>query len=74
MHSLYDVHEMNAYRADHVYLSVRAIQLENRLTDLDDIWYGRYATGVYPKIILLNFLQSVIPTWRMNELVRWDLH
>jgi hypothetical protein len=27
MHSLHDVHEMNAYRADHVCLSVRTIQL-----------------------------------------------
>jgi hypothetical protein len=32
--------------------------------DLDEIWYGCYATGDYPKIVLLNFLQPVIPTWR----------
>jgi hypothetical protein len=45
MHSLHDVHEMNAYRAGHVCLSVRMIQLENHWTDLDEIWYGRYAIG-----------------------------
>jgi hypothetical protein len=38
------------------------IQLENRWTDLDEIWYGRYVIEDYPKILLYNFLQSVIPT------------
>jgi hypothetical protein len=37
-------------------LSVRMIQLENRWTDLDGIWYGRYAIGIYPKIVIFNFL------------------
>jgi hypothetical protein len=32
------------------------IQLENRWTDLDEIWYGPYAIGEYPKIALFNFL------------------
>jgi hypothetical protein len=41
LRSLHDVHEMNTSRADHVCLSVRMIQLENRWTDLDEIWYGR---------------------------------
>jgi hypothetical protein len=50
--------------------SVRIIELDNRWTDLDEIWYVRYATGFYRKIILLNFVSSVIPTWRTNELVR----
>jgi hypothetical protein len=27
------------------------IQLENRWTDLDEIWYERYAIGVYSKIV-----------------------
>jgi hypothetical protein len=26
--------------------------------DVDDIWYGRWAIGDYPKITVLNFLQS----------------
>jgi hypothetical protein len=72
MRSLHDVHEMNAYGAGYVCLfvrpSARMIQLRNRWTDLDEIWYGRHAIGDYPKIVLLNFLQSVIPTWRTNEL------
>jgi hypothetical protein len=50
------------HRVDHVHLSVRMIQLENRWTDLNEIWYGRYATGDYPKMIFFNFLQSVMPT------------
>jgi hypothetical protein len=37
MRSLLDVHEINGYRAGHVCLSVLMIQLENRLTDLDEI-------------------------------------
>jgi hypothetical protein len=71
--SLHYVHEIIAYRANHVCLSlrlsVRMIQLENRWTDLDDIWYGSYAIGIYPKIVLFNFLQSAIPIWRTSELV-----
>jgi hypothetical protein len=55
-----------------VSLSVRTIQLVICWTDLDGIWYGRYAIGVYHKIILLNFLRPVIPAWRTNELVRLD--
>jgi hypothetical protein len=69
-----NVHKMKAYRASHVCLSVRMIQLENRCTDLDEIWYGHYVTRDYPKIILFNFLQSVIPTWRTNKPTRWDRH
>jgi hypothetical protein len=57
MRSVRDVYEMNEYRAGHVCLSVRMIQLENSWTDLDEIWYGRYAIGDYPKIILFNFIQ-----------------
>jgi hypothetical protein len=35
---------------------------------LDEIWYGHYAIGVYPKIVHSDFLQSVIPILQMNEL------
>jgi len=55
-------------------MSIRMIQLENRWTDFDEIRYGCYVTGVCPKIVLINVLQSVIPTWRMNELVLWNRH
>jgi hypothetical protein len=41
MRSSEDMHQMNAYRVGHVRLSVHMIQLENRLTDLDEIWYRR---------------------------------
>jgi hypothetical protein len=71
---LHNVHEINAYRAGHVCLSVHMIQLKNRWMDLDKISYGHYATGDYPKIIIYNLLQSVIPTWRANKLVRWGRH
>jgi hypothetical protein len=43
------------------------IQLENRWTDLDEIWYGLCAIGDFPKIVLLNYLQSIIPKWRSNR-------
>jgi hypothetical protein len=36
--------------------------------DFDEIWYGHYAIGGYPKIVHSNFLQLVIPTWQMHEL------
>jgi hypothetical protein len=35
------------------------IQLENRWTDFDDIWCGRYAIGDCPTLVLLYFLQSI---------------
>jgi hypothetical protein len=57
MRSLHDMHEVNAYRAGYVCLSVRMIQLVNRWTHLGEIWYGRYAIGGYPKIVHLYFLR-----------------
>jgi hypothetical protein len=81
MHSLDDVHKMNAYRVDHVclvYLSiclkVHVIKVKNHWMDLVEIWHGHYAIGVCLKVILFNFLQLVISTWQMNEFVRWDQH
>jgi hypothetical protein len=55
MRSLHNVHEMNAYRVGHVCLSIRMIQLENHWMDLDEIWYGRYAIGDYPKLYFTIF-------------------
>jgi hypothetical protein len=40
------------------------------LTEIREIWYGRYAIGVYSKLILFTFLLSVISTWRMLKVVR----
>jgi hypothetical protein len=67
--SLRDVQEMRACRADHVCLSVYVF--ENRWTDLDEIWYGHYDIGVYSKIVLSDFLQSVVSTLWTNGLLRW---
>jgi hypothetical protein len=53
-------------------LSVRMIELENSWTYFDLIWYAHYATGGYPKLVLFNFLQWVVPTWQKHELVRWE--
>jgi hypothetical protein len=53
-------------------MSVCMIQLENCWTDLDEIWYGCYTIGDYPKIVFYNFLQLVILTWQAKKLVRWD--
>lgn len=51
MRYLHDVHEVDAYRADHVCLSVRShvgtIELENCRRYLNEIWYGRYSSAVY---------------------------
>jgi hypothetical protein len=47
------------------------IQIENSWKDLDEIWNGRYAIRDNPKIVFYNFLQSVIPAWQANKLVRW---
>jgi hypothetical protein len=67
MHSLRDVHKIHAYRAGHAHrplvrLSVRMLQPENRWADLDEIWYGRYTIGVYPKIVCYKLVQYKTPT------------
>jgi hypothetical protein len=49
-------------------------EFKNCWTDLDEIWYGYYATAVYPKITLFNFLQTVTPTQQTNKLLRWGQH
>jgi hypothetical protein len=72
--SLHNVHEMNVYRAGHCLSVGLHDSTRDRWTDLDEIWYGHYATADYPKFILFNFLQLVIPTWQMIKLVRWDQH
>jgi hypothetical protein len=38
-------------------MSVRMIQLENRWTDLDEIWCGRYAIGVHPNTGIIFYNQ-----------------
>jgi hypothetical protein len=50
------------------------IQLKNCWMDLDEIWYGCYAIEGYPIVVVFNFLQSIIPTWQMIELVKWGRH
>jgi hypothetical protein len=57
---LLDMHEINAYWADHVCLSVRMIQLENRWTDLDEIWCGRFAIEGYHKLLLFNNIYTIL--------------
>jgi hypothetical protein len=60
MRSLQDVYDMNAYMAGQFCLSVcpsvRMIQLENRWTDLDEVWYGLYAIGLYSKMVLAHWI------------------
>jgi hypothetical protein len=72
--SLHDVHELNTCRADHVCPSVCAFQLEDCWTDFDETCYGHYTIGGWPELILLNFLQLVIPTWQIHESVKLEWH
>jgi hypothetical protein len=74
MQLLYLICTMCVKWQGYVYLSVRMFQFENRWTDFDEIWYGRYANRGYPKIVLFKFLQYIIPTWRKHELVKWKRH
>jgi hypothetical protein len=50
-------------------LSGRMIQLENRFTDSDKIWCGHYAIGDCCKIVLFNFLQSMMSALLTDGLV-----
>jgi hypothetical protein len=52
--------------------TIHMIHLENHWPDLDDIWYGCCAIGVYPNIILFSFLQLVVPTCTIcNRAIQW---
>jgi hypothetical protein len=51
--SLSDVHKMNAKRAG---LAVRMLLLQNRWTNLDEIWYGLYSIEGCHTILLFHFL------------------
>jgi hypothetical protein len=42
-------------------LCVSACSL-NKLTNFNEIWYGRYAIGGHRNLLFLNFLQSVVTT------------
>jgi hypothetical protein len=68
MHSLYEANKMNTYRVGHVCLSVHMIQPENQWTALGEICLGVCVTGVYPKIIIFNFLPLVIIKWWTKNL------
>jgi hypothetical protein len=55
---------------DHLYKK----QLKNGLTDFSEILYGHYATGDYPKWVLLNFIQTIkLTSWMLN-IMRWEDH
>lgn len=47
-------------------VSVKSIQLENHLADLNEILCGNYTILYDLKIILLNILRAVITKWRMT--------
>jgi hypothetical protein len=42
------------------------------LTQIHEIWYGRYATGDFSKPVLCNFLHLVIPMWQLLDVVKWN--
>jgi hypothetical protein len=41
--------------------------------DVNNIWFGYYAIGWYPKIIIFNFLQLVKQSTQLPEFVRWNV-
>jgi len=43
-------------------------------TEFYEMLYENYSIGAQSNGVLLNFLQSVITTWRTHELVRWKQH
>lgn len=62
---LHDVHEIKAHESDPVRPSFRQQNSTRiRKADFDEIWFG---LAGYPKIVLSNFIQSVLPTWRTFE-------
>jgi hypothetical protein len=58
----------NAYKDGNFCQTVHIFQIETRQTDFDKSVYERHATGSHPKLVLINFGQSVTETWRR----RWQ--
>jgi hypothetical protein len=72
MLSFHHVHEIKAQGANHVFLYS---WFNSRILDgIWQVWYGLHAITGYPKLIIFNFLQVVISTWRINKCVWWDRH
>jgi hypothetical protein len=53
-------------------LSVRKFQLERSYMDSNEIRYGHYVIRRYPRLVFLNILRSVIPTWQTQKRVMWE--
>jgi hypothetical protein len=54
---------MNAHRLIVAVVTARVCQLETRLMDFSEIWYGHYAFGGHLKLLLADFIKSVIMWW-----------
>jgi hypothetical protein len=39
---------------------------------LDKIWHANHASADRPKIVFLAYVQPVLLTWKMKELLRWE--
>lgn len=47
-------------------------QLDKQWMGFNEIFYGHYATAVYPKFLISNFLKSGTLACCTHELVRWE--
>jgi len=56
----------------HCVCGYHSIQQWIQVTDCHEIWYKYYATGDHTNTKHYNILQSVIPVWLMQKLVRWE--
>jgi hypothetical protein len=53
---LYNVQEVTqGWSFPDICTSVRIHQVDNKWMVLDKIWYGKYANGSYPKLVILIF-------------------
>jgi hypothetical protein len=55
-----------------MFFCAHVITLEYGWTDFHEIWCRSYAIEDRSKLVLFNFLHSVIPTWRMLKVLRWE--
>jgi hypothetical protein len=64
---------VNSYGADRVCQCVR-VQLENRWTDMDEIWYELCVIGDQRKLLPFNIMEMVLKALSTHEFVRWEQH
>jgi hypothetical protein len=66
-----EVDQSNTHNSLSMRINNLNLYVRNGWTEINEIWYWRYAIDDYCKCMFLTFLHLVIPPWRMLKYARW---